>query len=84
MTSRHHQGTLGRNWSKNQVREFVKEARGHLGKGWDYLVPEVQIAVIRSQALRILQRQSCNQIPASNIDWLVSAMLEEAGFSEGA
>ncbi len=69
-------------WDKRQVRQFVKNTRERFGKGWDYLVPEIQIAVVRSEALSILQSQHRDQIPVANIDWLVYAMLEEAGFGD--
>ena len=69
-------------WDPQQIRSFVKEAKSILGKGWRFMVPEVQTAWVRSRALYIIQAQNYETIPLAKIDWLVDAMLAEAGLKE--
>lgn len=66
-------------WDKNQIKSFVKQVRNRLGLAWDFMVPEVREAMIKAQALSIIRAQAAESVAIEKIDFLVNAMLNEAG-----
>ena len=67
-------------WSPRQITMFVKDAKAPIGNGWKFLVPEIQVAVIRSKALAVVQQQDREEVSVAAVDQL--RMLEEAGLED--
>jgi hypothetical protein len=68
-----------REWGPDQIRDFVKSAKSSVGRdGWALLVPALQAAVIRSEAMAVVMRQTAPVSPAA-VALLVGDMLTAAG-----
>ncbi len=69
-------------FSKTQVKDFVKQVRKSVGDGWRFMIPEVREAMIVSKAAFILMGQvEETTFTSKDVQALIEAMLKEAGLS---
>ncbi len=70
-------------FSKQQVKDFVKQVRKNAGDGWKFLVPELREALILQKVLHVFMGQDESiKFTSVDIQKLTEDMLTEAGISE--
>lgn len=66
-------------FTRQQVRNFVKDTKEEAGYGWRMLGERFQHALVVERAFYVMAGQASMLVSTETMSWLVDAMLAEAG-----
>lgn len=71
--------TKARHWGVSQIKYLAKAFRKDIGRGWDYMVPDVRRAMVDSFVLSIIRSQDRDAVTVESMDELYDLMHEAMG-----